>query len=29
MSSNLNEWLKLRSGSDIRANADQLTDEFA
>lgn len=26
---NLNAWLKLRSGSDIRANADQLTDEFA
>ena len=29
MSSNLNDWLKLRSGSDIRGNADQLTDEFA
>ncbi len=29
MSSNLNEWMKLRSGSDIRGKADQLTDEFA
>lgn len=29
MRSNLNDWLKLRSGSDIRGNADQLTNEFA
>ncbi len=29
MNSKLNDWLKLRSGTDIRANADQLTDEFA
>ena len=29
MVSNLNDWLKLRSGSDIRGNADQLTDAFA
>ena len=29
MSSNTSDWLKLRSGSDIRGNADQLTDEFA
>ena len=29
MSSNLNDWLKLRSGSDIRGNAEQLTDELA
>ena len=29
MSSNLSDWLKLRSGSDIRGNADQLTDDFA
>ena len=29
MSTNLNDWLKLRSGSDIRGNADQLTDDFA
>ncbi len=29
MLSKLNDWLKLRSGSDIRGNADQLTDELA
>ena len=29
MYSNLNDWLKLRSGSDIRSDAEQLTDEFA
>ena len=29
MRSNLNDWLKLRSGSDIRGNAEQLTDELA
>ena len=29
MRTNLNDWLKLRSGSDIRSDADQLTDEFA
>ena len=29
MRSNLSEWLKLRSGSDIRGNAEQLTDDFA
>ncbi len=29
MSSNLSDWRKLRSGSDIRGNADQLTDDFA
>ena len=29
MRSNLSDWLKLRSGSDIRGNAEQLTDDFA
>ena len=29
MSSKLSEWIKLRSGSDIRANEELLTDEFA
>ena len=29
MHSKLSEWLKLRSGSDIRANEELLTDEFA
>ena len=29
MSSKLSEWMKLRSGSDIRGNEELLTDEFA
>ena len=29
MSTKLDQWLKLRSGSDIRGNAELLTDEFA
>lgn len=29
MSTNLSDWLKLKSGSDIRGDAGQLTDEFA